>query len=98
MQKRLDGNIYYLLTQAVRTYQQQYQPLQLATGLRTSEARMLLVMEQGLDLASMHGGGQHAGSRSGTGSPDTATQGADQPARAALSADPTRQAARRGLA
>lgn len=54
-QKRLDGNVYYLLTQAVRAYQQHYQPLQLATGLRTSEARMLLVMEQGLDMASMHG-------------------------------------------
>ncbi|WP_159878678.1 p-hydroxyphenylacetate 3-hydroxylase reductase component [Aquitalea denitrificans] len=55
LQKRLDNNIYYLLTQAVRTYQNHYQPRQLATGLRTSEARMLLVLEDGLDLAALHG-------------------------------------------
>lgn len=55
LQKRLDGNIYYLLTQAVRTYQNHYLPRQLATGLRTSEARMLLVLEDGLDLAALHG-------------------------------------------
>lgn len=55
LQKRLSNNVYYLLTQAVRAYQHHYQPRQLATGLRTSEARMLLVLEQGLDLAALHG-------------------------------------------
>ena len=55
LQKRLDDNIYYLLTQAVRAYQGHYQPRQQATGLRISEARMLLVLEQGLDLATLHG-------------------------------------------
>lgn len=44
---RLSGNLYYLLTQAVRSYQADYQPKQLATGLRTSEARMLLVLDSG---------------------------------------------------
>jgi flavin reductase (DIM6/NTAB) family NADH-FMN oxidoreductase RutF/predicted transcriptional regulator len=54
LQKRLYNNIYYLLTQAVRTYQHHYQPRQLATGLSTSEARMLLVLENGLDLTALH--------------------------------------------
>lgn len=44
-QGRLAHNIYYLLTQAVRGYQVDYQPKQLSTGLRTSEARMLMVLE-----------------------------------------------------
>lgn len=46
-QGRLNDNLYYLLTQAVRAYQCDYQPKQLASGLRTSEARMLLVLESG---------------------------------------------------
>lgn len=46
-QGRLSGNLYYLLTQAVRSYQADYHPKQLATGLRTSEARMLLVLDSG---------------------------------------------------
>lgn len=46
-QGRLNDNLYYLLTQAVRAYQNDYQPKQLASGLRTSEARMLLVLESG---------------------------------------------------
>lgn len=37
--------MYYLLTQAVRAYTNDYQPKQLASGFRTSEARMLLVLE-----------------------------------------------------
>jgi len=42
---RLYDNIYYLLTQAVRAYTNDYQPKQLASGFRTSEARLLLVLE-----------------------------------------------------
>jgi len=38
-------NMYYLLTQAVRTYTNDYQPKQLASGFRTSEARLLLVLD-----------------------------------------------------
>lgn len=50
-QGRLSDNLYYLLTQAVRSYQAHYQPKQLATGLRTSEARMLMVLEGDAQLA-----------------------------------------------
>lgn len=42
---RLYHNMYYLLTQAVRAYQSAYHPKQLASGFRTSEARLLLVLE-----------------------------------------------------
>ncbi|SCK16447.1 p-hydroxyphenylacetate 3-hydroxylase reductase component [Vogesella sp. LIG4] len=49
-QGRLSNNIYYLLTQAVRSYQANYQPRQLSTGLRTSEARMLMVLESDADM------------------------------------------------
>lgn len=42
---RLYDNMYYLLTQAVRAYSNDYQPKQLASGFRTSEARLLLVLE-----------------------------------------------------
>ena len=51
-QGRLSHNLYYLMTQALRAYQASYQPRQLSTGLRTSEARMLMVLENdaGLDL------------------------------------------------
>ena len=45
LQGRLADNMYYLMTQAVRCYQASYQPRQLSTGLRTSEARMLMVLE-----------------------------------------------------
>lgn len=51
MQGRLQGNLYYLLTQAVRSYQAAYQPRQLATGLRTCEARMLMVLENDAGLS-----------------------------------------------
>lgn len=44
-QERLNQNVYYLLTQALRSYQASYQPKQLSTGLRISEARMLLVLD-----------------------------------------------------
>ncbi len=51
LEGRLSTNLYYLMTQAVRAYQQDYQPLQLATGLRTGEARMLMVLEQDRQLS-----------------------------------------------
>ena len=50
-QGRLSHNIYYLMTQALRAYQASYQPRQLCTGLRTSEARMLMVLENDAGLA-----------------------------------------------
>ena len=54
-QGRLSHNLYYLMTQALRAYQASYQPRQLSTGLRTSEARMLMVLESdaGLDLVDL---------------------------------------------
>jgi flavin reductase (DIM6/NTAB) family NADH-FMN oxidoreductase RutF/DNA-binding MarR family transcriptional regulator len=54
-QGRLRTNLYYLMTQALRAYQASYQPRQLATGLRTSEARMLMVLENdaGMDLVEL---------------------------------------------
>lgn len=54
-QGRLSHNLYYLMTQALRAYQASYQPRQLSTGLRTSEARMLMVLENdaGLNLCDL---------------------------------------------
>ncbi|MEG0245724.1 MAG: flavin reductase [Pseudomonas sp.] len=49
-QGRLQHNLYYLMTQALRAYQGDYQPRQLSTGLRTSEARMLMVLENDAGL------------------------------------------------
>ncbi|MVW85806.1 flavin oxidoreductase [Pseudomonas sp. PB101] len=49
-QGRLSHNLYYLMTQALRAYQASYQPRQLSTGLRTSEARMLMVLENDAGL------------------------------------------------
>ncbi|MFC0180042.1 p-hydroxyphenylacetate 3-hydroxylase reductase component [Thorsellia kenyensis] len=46
--QKLAGNIHYLLTQAVQNYQNDYYPKQLASGLRNSEARILLVIYAGL--------------------------------------------------
>ncbi|GAB2601382.1 p-hydroxyphenylacetate 3-hydroxylase reductase component [Nitrincola alkalisediminis] len=43
-EQRLADNLYYQMLQAVKRYQADYQPLQLATGLRTIEARMLLTL------------------------------------------------------
>ncbi|QQE91360.1 p-hydroxyphenylacetate 3-hydroxylase reductase component [Azotobacter chroococcum] len=43
--ERLGNNIYYLMNQAVRCYQSQYEPRQLSSGLRVNEARMLMVLE-----------------------------------------------------
>ncbi|WJD72316.1 flavin reductase [Pseudomonas asiatica] len=50
-QGRLQHNVYYLMTQALRAYQADYQPRQLCTGLRTSEARMLMVLESDAGLS-----------------------------------------------
>jgi len=54
-QGRLGNHLYYLMNQAVRSYQSTYQPRQLSTGLRTSEARMLMVLENdsGLGLCDL---------------------------------------------
>lgn len=51
-QGRLNHNLYYLMTQAVRAYQSSYQPRQLSTGLRTNEARMLMVLENDARLST----------------------------------------------
>lgn len=50
MHGRLMGNLYYLMIQAVNAYQTSYAPKQLTTGLRTSEARMLMVLEDSARL------------------------------------------------
>lgn len=51
---RLYDNMYYLLTQAVRAYSNDYQPKQLASGFRTSEARLLLVLESKTATSKEH--------------------------------------------
>jgi len=45
-QPRLRDNFYYLMTQAVRRYQEDYQPEQLKTGWRAGEARMLMTLDR----------------------------------------------------
>ncbi|OPX55169.1 NADH-FMN oxidoreductase RutF, flavin reductase (DIM6/NTAB) family [Oceanospirillum multiglobuliferum] len=50
--KRLADNMFYQMIQAVKRYQASYQPLQLATGLRTIEARMLLTLNDFGSLSS----------------------------------------------
>lgn len=54
-QERLKDNLYYLMTQAVRNYQQAYQPQQLESGWRPSEARILMILdaERHMDLTSL---------------------------------------------
>lgn len=46
LQSRFQRHYYYQMLQATRAYQQDYAPLQLSTGLRTSEARMLMVLQE----------------------------------------------------
>lgn len=43
------------MPQALRSYQADYQPRQLSSGLRSSEARMLMVMENdsGLEMCGL---------------------------------------------
>ncbi len=56
MHGRLMGsNLFYLMIQAVNAYQASYAPKQLSTGLSTSEARMLMVLEDSaqLDLVAL---------------------------------------------
>ncbi|HSG03187.1 MAG TPA: flavin reductase [Marinobacterium sp.] len=43
---RLDNNLYYLMLQAMRSYQADYLPLQMSTGLQTTEARMLMILTE----------------------------------------------------
>lgn len=52
---RLGDNLFYLMIQAVNAYQASYAPKQLSTGLSTSEARMLMVLEDSaqLDLVAL---------------------------------------------
>jgi len=46
-QSRLNDNVYYLMSQAVRSYQADYQPRQLASGFHTNEARLMLALHGG---------------------------------------------------
>jgi DNA-binding MarR family transcriptional regulator len=52
---RLNTNLYYLMLQAMRSYQADYLPLQMSTGLQTSEARMLMILteHQSLDAKQL---------------------------------------------
>ncbi|CAM4200964.1 p-hydroxyphenylacetate 3-hydroxylase reductase component [Kerstersia similis] len=50
-QSRLRDNYYYLMTQAVRRYQEDYQPEQLKTGWRAGEARLLMVLDPAQPLS-----------------------------------------------
>jgi len=49
---RLSENLYYLMTQAVRRYQADYQPRQLASGFHTNEARLLLALHSGAESSA----------------------------------------------
>lgn len=53
--KELNNYIYYLMLQATRSYQADYQPKQLGTGLRIAEARILMSLktEQRLNLETL---------------------------------------------
>lgn len=46
----MSSNLFYLMIQAVNAYQASYGPKQLSTGLSTSEARMLMVLEDSVQL------------------------------------------------
>ncbi|MFT0532775.1 p-hydroxyphenylacetate 3-hydroxylase reductase component [Castellaniella hirudinis] len=52
---RLADHAYFLLTQAVRSYQQSYQPEQMKIGWRPSEARLLMILDDGpcRDMAAL---------------------------------------------
>jgi len=43
--RKLGDHLYYLMTQAVRSYQQAYEPAQLQTGWRPGEARLLMILD-----------------------------------------------------
>jgi len=48
--KKLETNLFYLMTQVVRQYQQNYQPIQESTGLNISEARILMIIAEAPSL------------------------------------------------
>jgi len=53
-ESRLNDNVYYLMSQAVRSYQADYQPRQLASGFHTNEARLMLALHSGsLDTTTL---------------------------------------------
>jgi len=45
LRSKLGDHLYYLMTQAVRSYQQTYEPAQLETGWRPGEARLLMILD-----------------------------------------------------
>ncbi len=47
LQARLADHPYFLMTQAVRHYQESYQPRQIETGWRPGEARLLMILNDG---------------------------------------------------
>ncbi|MBN4053778.1 flavin reductase family protein [Haliea sp. AH-315-K21] len=53
----LNNYLYFLMIQAIRSYQADYQPKQLGTGLHTAEARILMSLktEQNLTLETLSG-------------------------------------------
>lgn len=55
LQSRLADHPYYLMTQAVRSYQESYQPKQIQTGWRPGEARLLMILNDGpaRDMAAL---------------------------------------------
>lgn len=46
LKNRFNSHYFYQMVQATRAYQANYSPLQLSSGLRTSEARMLMVLQE----------------------------------------------------
>lgn len=48
--KKLESNLFYLMTQVVRKYQQSYQPIQESMGLSVSEARILMIIAEAPSL------------------------------------------------
>lgn len=46
LKNRFENHYFYQMVQATRAYQANYSPLQLSSGLRTSEARMLMVLQE----------------------------------------------------
>jgi flavin reductase (DIM6/NTAB) family NADH-FMN oxidoreductase RutF/DNA-binding MarR family transcriptional regulator len=47
LRARLADHPYFLMTQAVRSYQESYQPRQIQTGWRPGEARLLMILNDG---------------------------------------------------
>lgn len=48
--KKLESNLFYLMTQVVQKYQQAYQPIQESMGLSVSEARILMIIAEAPSL------------------------------------------------